>query len=157
MGGYNAFGKEGWNDEVLMGDKSGEREVIVRKLIEEEGSVAKDKNVLGQEKEKGTMDLSGLTRRTEADERGDVRSLERALTRTLYLLVKRKKVQGKEGAFWSFPNGVVEGKEGLKEVSLRYHRFQAPAADYPFPRQHSESSIHPAAQTCSPGSLETTL
>lgn len=156
VGGYNAFGKEGWNDEVLTGDESGEREVIVRKLIEEEARARKDKDVLGQGKADGERDMAGLTRRTEADEKGDVRSLERALTRTLYLLVKRKMAKGKEGAFWTFPSGVVEGKEGLKEVRSRNHRFQTPIADDLLPRQHSESSTPPAAQTCSPGSSEIT-
>ncbi|KAF7511131.1 hypothetical protein GJ744_005362 [Endocarpon pusillum] len=47
VGGYNAFGKEGWNDEALMGDESGERAVIVRKLIDEEGRARKDRDVLG--------------------------------------------------------------------------------------------------------------
>lgn len=111
VGGYNAHNEERWNDEALVGDKAGEQETVVRQLIQEEG---KGKTFAG---ESGREDMAGLRRRTEADERGDVRSLERALSRTLYLLVKRKRMQGKEGEFWSFPSGTVEGKEGLKEVA----------------------------------------
>lgn len=112
MGGYNAFGKEGWNDEVLMGNRAGERDLIVKQLVEEEG---RGKDFVGENL--GRAEMAGLGRVTAADEIGDVRSLERKLSRTLYLLVKRKRVDGKEGAFWSFPSGVVGGKEGLKEVS----------------------------------------
>lgn len=111
VGGYNAYGKEGWNDEALMGDRSGDRETIVKQLIEEEG---RGKEFAG---ESGRADMAGLRRTTEADKKGDVRSLERALSRTLYLLVKRKRVEEKEGAFWSFPSGIIGAKEGLKEVS----------------------------------------
>jgi large subunit ribosomal protein L46 len=111
VGGYNAYDKEAWNDEVLVGDKAGEKETIVKQLIEEEG---RGKEFAGED---GQVEMAGLTRMTEADRKGDVRSLERALSRTLYLLVKRKRMEGKDGGFWSFPSGELEGKEGLKEVS----------------------------------------
>jgi large subunit ribosomal protein L46 len=110
VGGYNAYSKEGWNDEVLMGDKTGEKETLVKQLIEEEG---RGKDFTGEE---GEVDMAGLRRVTDADRKGDVRSLERALSRTLYLLVKRKRSGGKEGIFWSFPSGTLGAKEGLKEV-----------------------------------------
>ena len=66
--------------------------------------------------------MGGLVRRTRADERGDTRSLERRLERTLYLMVKRREVaededtKGGEMSLWGFPTAEVEGREGLKEV-----------------------------------------
>lgn len=54
-----------------------------------------------------------MPRRTEADEKGDVRRLDRALDRTLYLVVRRG--EG-EGAVWEFPTGLVPTEETLHEV-----------------------------------------
>lgn len=51
------------------------------------------------------------SRVTEADEKGDVRSLNRKLARTLYLVVK-----GKQGG-WEFPTAGILGKEPLHRVS----------------------------------------
>jgi large subunit ribosomal protein L46 len=110
VGEYNAYSKESWNDEAVIGDKTAERDTIVKRLIEEEG---RGKDFAGSS---GQAEMAGLRRVTEADRQGDVRSLERALSRTLYLLVKKKRLGGKEGGFWSFPSGTVEGREGLKEV-----------------------------------------
>lgn len=84
---------------------------MVRRLLEDEGKdVAKsiDAEVAAESK------LGGLRRKTEADEKNDQKSLERALDRTLYLLVKKKRV-GKVDR-WEFPDGPIEGEEGVKEV-----------------------------------------
>ena len=62
-----------------------------------------------------------MPRVTEADKTGDVRSLNRALMRTLYLLVKSG-----EG-HWSFPSGILMGKEDLHMVcNLLGERCSAP-------------------------------
>lgn len=58
-------------------------------------------------------DKNVSSRRSEADEKGDVKSLDRAGERNLYLVL-RKKVGGKEA--WRFPEGAVEGEEFLHEV-----------------------------------------
>ncbi|VDB94122.1 unnamed protein product [Peniophora sp. CBMAI 1063] len=55
-------------------------------------------------------------RRGESDEKGDVRSLDRAGERNLYLVL-RKSVGGKEA--WRFPEGAVEGEEFLHESAER--------------------------------------
>lgn len=52
-----------------------------------------------------------MPRITEADRTGDERSLNRALARTLYLLVK-----GKDGK-WTFPGDALLKKESLHLVS----------------------------------------
>ncbi|KAG5513572.1 hypothetical protein PMAC_001004 [Pneumocystis sp. 'macacae'] len=55
-----------------------------------------------------------LPRETEADFKGDMRSLERKLDRTLYLLVKKPR----EEHCWQFPQGLVTGDDAA-ERSLR--------------------------------------
>lgn len=60
-------------------------------------------------------ELSGLKRAeriTEVDKKGDVRSLDRALDRTLYLVVKRPENEGS----WELPAGALEDEEMLHEV-----------------------------------------
>ncbi len=60
-----------------------------------------------------------MPRVTEADKVGDLRSLNRALTRTLYLVVKGR-------GQWRFPSSVLEGKESLHTVSLGPSVFLPP-------------------------------
>lgn len=113
IGAYNPYTKEGWNDEVILGETAGEPSKIVEKLIEEEGRAEEYSG------ESGDVKLAGLRRTTEADKTNDQKSLERNLSRTLYLLVKTK-AQSKdqpESSLWKFPSGALEAKEGLKEVS----------------------------------------
>ncbi|EXJ90954.1 hypothetical protein A1O1_04061 [Capronia coronata CBS 617.96] len=115
IGKYNAYTDEAWNDEVLEGDETGAPSKIVEQLIADEGRA---------EEFTGTGDpkFAGLKRRTEADEKNDQRSLERSLSRTLYLLVKNKKVAGQsqdESDFWKFPSGTIIGHEGLKQAAQR--------------------------------------
>ncbi|KAI8818519.1 uncharacterized protein EV422DRAFT_551194 [Fimicolochytrium jonesii] len=57
-------------------------------------------------------------RRTKADEVRDMKSLDRALERTLYLVVKRK-----DGG-WRFPAGKLEGQEVLSEGAARHLRTE---------------------------------
>lgn len=110
VGAYNAYDKEGWNDEVLTGSEDGKPEEIVKTLIDEEGRASEFTT------EGGDLALAGLRRTTVADENKDQKSLERSLSRTLYLLIKTKLPGGKEGGYWGFPTAAVVEKEGLKEV-----------------------------------------
>lgn len=89
-----------------MGDDSGIPQKIVEQLIEEEGRGGEFAGQSGETK------LAGLKRTTDADADNDQRSLERCLSRTLYLLVRNKDAK----LSWRFPAGDVEVKEGLKEV-----------------------------------------
>ncbi|KAF9355123.1 54S ribosomal protein L17 mitochondrial [Mortierella sp. AD094] len=52
---------------------------------------------------------------TEADRKNDVKSLERALQRTLYLIVKKPREQHA----WQFPQGGVRAVENLQEAAGR--------------------------------------
>lgn len=111
IGKYSAYTKESWNDEVLVGDSTGERDNILEQLIQEEGRGA---DFAG---ETDLTKTAGLKRTTDADRNNDERSLERKLQRTLYLVVKEKSREGKP-ANWIFPSGALDQKEGIAEVSL---------------------------------------
>lgn len=111
VGKYNAYTAESWNDEVLVGDDTGTPSRIVEQLIEEEGRQAEFAG------DSGNLKLAGLKRRTAADEKEDTKSLERSLSRTLYLLVRNKSSDQGTEAKWQFPSGTLEHKEGLKDVS----------------------------------------
>ena len=101
IGKYNAYGKEGWNDEVLVNDATSEPEEQIKVLLEDDGKA----NTLG-----------GVNSRvTDADRANDHKSLNRLLQRTLYLLV-----QNREGK-WGFPSTRVHGKENLRQVRTVRH------------------------------------
>ena len=110
IGKYNAYTEDSWNDEALIGDESGNQQKIVEQLIDEEG---RQTEFVGESKR---METAGLKRKTAADEKDDRRSLERLLQRTLYLLVMKKTPDGK-AEHWAFPSGLLEGREGLHQVS----------------------------------------
>lgn len=137
IGIYDAYGKEQWNDEVLVGARESEPEWQVEMLVRDaEGSgvgeaaagVAVDKGEEvdmdeGHENKRDVGMVGGveqvikreeverpLRRVTEADRLGDLKSLDRLLHRTLYLLVKGV------GGRWEFPNGRLSGKETLHQV-----------------------------------------
>ncbi|GAA5844112.1 hypothetical protein JCM5353_001092 [Sporobolomyces roseus] len=87
-----------------------------------------------------------MEKETEADKKGDVKSLERKADRTVYLLLKKKRSQHQ----WQFPQGGVEGDESLVEAARRelveetgpnmdvwsVGRVPAGAYSYPFPAEH---------------------
>ncbi|KAH7374357.1 50S ribosomal subunit L30 [Pyrenochaeta sp. MPI-SDFR-AT-0127] len=100
IGRYQGYGDEAWNDEVLVGAKESEFEHQVGKLLEDaENSGAEPGAAEAPGAKKVVREVVDwpMPRITEADEKGDFKSLNRALQRTLYLLVKNK-----EGR-WEFP------------------------------------------------------
>lgn len=127
VGKYNPYTKEGWNDEAVIGDDSAEPSKIVEKLIEEEGRASEFAG------ESGDTKLAGLRRTTDADSKNDQRSLERSLSRTLYLLIKNKAQNQNqpENTLWRFPSGIIEGKEGLKEVCIICSQTSSPLLTQP--------------------------
>lgn len=131
VGAYNAYSDEGWNDEVLMGNEDGQPEQLVRKLIEEEGRAAEFTT------EGGDLTLAGLRRTTPADDKNDQKSLERSLSRTLYLLVKTRTTAGQRDGNWAFPAAPVVGREGLKEVRCMVHWLRILFADTRPDRPHT--------------------
>jgi large subunit ribosomal protein L46 len=133
IGRYKGYGDEAWNDEVLIGAREREVEWQVERLLEDaeqtgkegatEGSSVEEKKE-GEKEGKSVVKLDPgkkviehetferpMPRITEADEKGDVQSLNRQLQRTLYLVVRDK-----EGR-WMFPQDRM-AKESLHTVCL---------------------------------------
>ncbi|KAL8731433.1 MAG: hypothetical protein Q9166_003408 [cf. Caloplaca sp. 2 TL-2023] len=112
IGVYSAYGKEGWDDEVLVGARESELEVQAEALLrdaEAEGLMGEE----GQEVKKQEIEKP-MPRVTEADKVGDTKSLDRKLQRTLYLVVR----EGHGGRWW-FPNDSLVGKESLHTAAER--------------------------------------
>lgn len=130
LGGYRAYGEEGWNDELLVADlqdgdgggKVGKMGIAEPKHVFE--SLVRDARVRAVEGKDGAAvevqegDLvhgegvqRPLSRWTDADRSKDYRRLDRRLARTLYLVVKR------EGGGWGFPAGELVERENLHQVS----------------------------------------
>ncbi|WEW61165.1 hypothetical protein PRK78_006655 [Emydomyces testavorans] len=111
IGEYNAYSEDAWNDELLVGAIESEPEHQVEALVKDaEGYVVSEVDEGGAKKEQIPRPLPRIT---EADQKGDQRSLDRLLQRTLYLLV-----QAKEG-YWKFPSVTIEGKESLRMAAER--------------------------------------
>lgn len=111
IGNYNAYASDAWNDELLLGSKESEPENLVEALVQDAESTA---NATSQDTSKKEEIPRPFSRVTEADKKGDHKSLNRLLSRTLYLLV-----QSKEG-YWKFPSLPIEEEETLREVSTIY-------------------------------------
>ncbi|KAL9106232.1 MAG: hypothetical protein Q9227_008700 [Pyrenula ochraceoflavens] len=126
IGNYDAYSKEGWNDEVLVGDKTGESGEIVRQLVRDEGEGKvlgeRDDALSEEEGGKGRQkdEMKGLVR--DLGKEQDLKSLERQLDRTLYLVVRKgaKGLTGeRERMSWGFPDGELLEKEGVKDAAVR--------------------------------------
>lgn len=111
IGRVTRSGKWAWDDELLSGgqgealaDSAALREAL---YTDAESRVSEDGERLSFE-DRVRIDRP-QPRRTEADRAGDVRRLDRALDRTLYLVVR------KDG-LWRFPQDDVWPDEGLHEV-----------------------------------------
>lgn len=95
LGVYKGKSSRAWDDELLVGDELSSQENVVESLLKDAAArVSEDAEVIPE------ADVVPVERpsprETEADKKGDVKRLDRALDRTLYLVVK-----GKEG--WGFP------------------------------------------------------
>lgn len=110
IGKYNAYSKEAWNDELLVGAVESEPEHQIEMLVRDAETSASGSQEGGATKKEEVQ--RPFPRVTEADKKGDQKSLNRALQRTLYLLV-----QSKEG-YWKFPSTPVEAGEDLRGVSI---------------------------------------
>ncbi|KAJ5953327.1 hypothetical protein N7454_000223 [Penicillium verhagenii] len=110
IGKYNAYSSDAWNDELLLGAKEAEPEYQVEMLVQDAESTA---NATSQDTSKKEEIPRPHSRVTEADKKGDYKSLNRLLSRTLYLLV-----QSKEG-YWKFPSSPVEVDETLRQAAER--------------------------------------
>ncbi|KAJ6263224.1 54S ribosomal protein L17 [Drechslerella dactyloides] len=106
----------GWADELRYGDKPGDDEDMGYEELVKYTVSGEDISASDTEEEiaaKKTM-TKPLPRETDADVAGDVRSLNRMLSRTLYLLVKRG---DRADDVWKFPQANLEDKENLKQCA----------------------------------------
>lgn len=104
-------GKWAWDDELLVGkgDELAEPDRVREALYTDaESRVSEDGEALTFE-DRIRIERP-LPRETETDRSGDLRRLDRALDRTLYLVVK------KPAGPWMFPQAKVWPDEGLHEV-----------------------------------------
>lgn len=138
IGVYNAYSEEGWNDELLIGAKESEPEEQINALVEDATVEEKEsEEVEGVRKRKVEKIDKPMPRVTEADRIGDLKSLNRYLTRTLHLTVKSKQPHHK-AAQWGFPSSELTGKESLHTVRplsspFPLHRLKKPTNPLPLP------------------------
>ncbi|KAL2829145.1 ribonuclease H-like domain-containing protein [Aspergillus cavernicola] len=110
IGKYNAYSPEAWNDELLVGAPESNPDHIVESLISDAESTA---NATSQDTSKKEEIPRPHPRVTEADQKNDTQSLNRALQRTLYLLVQSKK------GYWKLPTSPVATGETLRLAAER--------------------------------------
>lgn len=109
LGTYNGKSTIAWQDELKVGDDTSSEEHLLKSLLKDaEMRVSDDAEVIPKGDVQPVTLPSG--RETEADRKGDVKRLDRALDRTLYLVVK-----GKDG--WAFPADAIPVGENVHEVS----------------------------------------
>ncbi|KAL8953585.1 MAG: hypothetical protein Q9222_000580 [Ikaeria aurantiellina] len=113
IGVYNAYAKEGWNDEVVVGARESEPEEQVEALLRDAEVEVPKEGEEGQEVKKEEVERP-MPRVTEADRVGDTKSLDRRLQRTLYLVVRSG-----DGDDWWFPSDSLVGKESLHTAAER--------------------------------------
>lgn len=111
IGKYSAYGDEGWNDELLVGETISEPSEQLKSLCQDAEAETASRGQAGAELKKEVVERPS-PRRTEADEHDDMKSLSRALDQTLYLVVKENDKEG-----WSLPSSCLTGKESLHTVS----------------------------------------
>lgn len=129
IGVYSGYGKEAWNDEVLVGDQLAEPDSVRENLIRDaEGKEIVSAQPVGDKEADGTA-IAGepragegtrkdlelqierpMSRFTEADEKNDTKSLNRKLDQSLYLMIRNK-----DGR-WRFPEDRLYAKETLHDV-----------------------------------------
>jgi large subunit ribosomal protein L46 len=118
IGVYNAYGEFGWNDELKVGAAESEPEHQMEALLKDaQTSTASKSDAARADSEEARSIEMPPSRITEADEKNDQKSLNRALQRTLYLLV-----QNKEGG-WVFPNDGLVRRENLHLVGCSPNSF----------------------------------
>ncbi|KAI9718302.1 MAG: 54S ribosomal protein L17 mitochondrial [Chrysothrix sp. TS-e1954] len=120
IGKYRAYGKEAWNDELLVGDKLSDQQNQLDSLSQDAEvlSIAASPEVsdaagVEQAASKEVPLEKGAERVTEADRVGDLTSLNRLLQRTLFLLVKDDKGR------WTFPTSKLQRGEALDQAAER--------------------------------------
>ncbi|ROT40498.1 hypothetical protein SODALDRAFT_338275 [Sodiomyces alkalinus F11] len=112
LGIYNGKASRAWDDELKVGDPLSKYESLHNALLKDaEMRVSDDAEIIPEEDRVPVE--KPQDRVSEADKTGDVRRLDRAMDRTLYLVVK-----GKDGN-WAFLSSSVATDENLHETAKR--------------------------------------
>lgn len=106
-GAYTGYGPLAWNDELLVGAKEDSTSRQIAGLVEDAQAAA---DASGDDAKREVIPQP-LPRTTDADRENNLRSLNRKLDRTMYLVV-----QTKDG-HWQFPSAELVGEETLHSVS----------------------------------------
>ena len=114
IGQYSGYGSEAWNDELLVGDSTSEPQEQIDAIIQDAEDVNKDPESTGR-RGKEKQIARPVSKTTRADAQTDFRSLSRALSQTLYLIVRPKNAEADQNA-WVFPGRALKGKESLHLV-----------------------------------------
>lgn len=109
IGVYNAYSKDGWNDELLVGAQESDPDQQIDALLKDGEVPGIGSGEIGEAAKKEPVERP-MPRVTEADEAGDQKSLNRLLQRTLYLVVRNG-----DGS-WAFPSDSLAGRESLHQV-----------------------------------------
>lgn len=113
IGQYSGYGEEAWNDEILIGNDLSEPGIQREALLRDAEVEVKGRGEAGEEILKRESLEKLAERITDADRSGDMRSLNRKLERTLYLVVR-----GKQENDWYLPGHELMKSESLHTVLL---------------------------------------
>lgn len=111
LGVYHGKSSQAWDDELKVGDQLSTQESIVKSLLKDAEARVSDDAELIPEADVVPVDPP-VSRVTEADRKNDLKRLDRAMERTLYLVVK-----GKNG--WEFPADIIPAGQNLHESAKR--------------------------------------
>ncbi|KAF9872616.1 50s ribosomal subunit l30 [Colletotrichum karsti] len=111
LGVYNGKASKAWDDELLVGDGLSGQDAAVDLLLKDAVMrVSDDAEIIPEEDRAPPEKLQ--PRASEADAKGDKTRLDRAMDRTLYLVVKK-------GDVWEFPAAGLSTQENLHEGAKR--------------------------------------
>ncbi|KZL80368.1 nudix domain-containing protein [Colletotrichum incanum] len=115
LGVYNGKASRAWDDELTVGDGLSSHDTTVDLLLKDSVMrVSDDAEIIPEEDRAPPEALA--PRVSEADHKRDTTRLDRAMDRTLYLVVKK---QLKDGAKWEFPAAGMSTEENLHEAAQR--------------------------------------
>ena len=112
IGRYSGYGKDAWNDELLAGEAISEPQAQMEALLNDAEDNEEGRSATGRRRDAAIE--RPLSRLTQADVAANLRSLNRSLARTLYLVVKRRSKT--KQVRWMIPQCDVEDRESLQTV-----------------------------------------
>ncbi|KAK1458447.1 NUDIX domain-containing protein, partial [Colletotrichum cuscutae] len=115
LGVYNGKASTAWDDELAVGDGLSKHDKAVELLLQDAVMrVSDDAEIIPEEDRAPPEALA--PRVSEADIKGDQTRLDRAMERTLYLVVRKA---GRKKDVWEFPAAGLSTEENLHEAAQR--------------------------------------